>query len=148
MFIDTDVIDYFRKEAERIGAGYQTLMNSALRSAAGMGNVSAQRDGLRDVVAEHQKAIANLGATFDAFASQQSELARQVKDTFSSTAASVAFEDSALEYIKTYAKDQEKLAEQAQKALGVNALEEMIKQSDWARKAIDDALAPLRDIKI
>lgn len=31
MYIDTDVLEWFRDEAEREGKGYQTAMNQALR---------------------------------------------------------------------------------------------------------------------
>jgi len=32
IFIDTDILDWFRDEAERAGRGYQTAINQALRN--------------------------------------------------------------------------------------------------------------------
>ena len=32
IMLDDDVIEFFRREAESVGSGYQTLINSALRS--------------------------------------------------------------------------------------------------------------------
>lgn len=33
MFVDTDVVNFFRAEADRFGIGYQTLINQRLRAA-------------------------------------------------------------------------------------------------------------------
>jgi uncharacterized protein (DUF4415 family) len=47
IFIDTDILEWFRDEAEREGRGYQTAMNQALRNY-----VKQDRRPLQDIVRE------------------------------------------------------------------------------------------------
>ncbi|OGP91690.1 MAG: CopG family transcriptional regulator [Deltaproteobacteria bacterium RBG_16_48_10] len=47
IFIDTDVLEWFRDEAERDGRGYQTAINQALRNY-----IKQDRRPLQDIVRE------------------------------------------------------------------------------------------------
>ena len=47
IFIDTDVLEWFRDEAEREGRGYQTAINQALRNY-----IKQDRRPLQDIVRE------------------------------------------------------------------------------------------------
>ena len=47
IFIDTDILDWFRDEAEREGRGYQTAINQALRNY-----IKQDRRPLQDIVRE------------------------------------------------------------------------------------------------
>ncbi len=44
IMLDDDVIEFFRKEAEARGAGYQTMINSALRAVLSESNSSGRDD--------------------------------------------------------------------------------------------------------
>ena len=47
IFIDTDILEWFRDEAEREGRGYQTAMNQALRNY-----IKQDRRPIQDIVKE------------------------------------------------------------------------------------------------
>ncbi len=47
IFIDTDILEWFRDEAEREGRGYQTAINQALRSY-----IKQDRRPIKDIVKE------------------------------------------------------------------------------------------------
>ena len=47
IFIDTDILEWFRDEAEREGRGYQTAINQALRNY-----IKQDRRPLQDIVRE------------------------------------------------------------------------------------------------
>jgi len=47
IFIDTDILEWFRDEAEREGRGYQTAINQALRNY-----IKQERRPLQDIVRE------------------------------------------------------------------------------------------------
>jgi len=47
IFIDTDILEWFRDEAEREGRGYQTAINQALRSY-----IRQDRRPIQDIVRE------------------------------------------------------------------------------------------------
>jgi uncharacterized protein (DUF4415 family) len=47
IFIDTDILDWFRNEAEREGQGYQTAINLALRNY-----IKQDRRPIQDIVKE------------------------------------------------------------------------------------------------
>jgi uncharacterized protein (DUF4415 family) len=47
IFIDTDILEWFRDEAEREGRGYQTAINQALRNY-----IKQDRRPLQDIVSE------------------------------------------------------------------------------------------------
>ena len=47
IFIDTDILDWFRGEAEREGCGYQTAINQALRN-----HITKDRRPIQDIVRE------------------------------------------------------------------------------------------------
>jgi uncharacterized protein (DUF4415 family) len=47
IFIDTDILEWFRNEAEREGRGYQTAINQALRNY-----IKQDRRPLQDIVRE------------------------------------------------------------------------------------------------
>lgn len=44
IMLDDDVIEHFRKAAEALGAGYQTMINSALRAAVAAAKGKASED--------------------------------------------------------------------------------------------------------
>ena len=52
IFIDDDVLAAFRARAEREGAGYQTLINSALRAAMAPESAPVTIEALRQVLRE------------------------------------------------------------------------------------------------
>ncbi len=57
--IDTDVLEWFRDEAEREGKGYQTAMNQALRNYAGQERRPIEkivREAVRDELKKIRKA--------------------------------------------------------------------------------------------
>ena len=60
IYIDTDVLEAFRRRAEKAGTGYQTMMNEALKNylAAADQPVSEKvlRNVLRQEIAEYSKA--------------------------------------------------------------------------------------------
>ena len=47
IFIDTDILDWFRDEAEREGQGYQTAVNQALRNY-----IKQDKRSIQDIVKE------------------------------------------------------------------------------------------------
>jgi hypothetical protein len=174
MFVDSDVVDYFRKESEKYGTGYQTMMNTALRAAAGMNQLATSAadllptDHLRHVVEQQQKALTGLGTTLSEFANGQadiatrmlnqmgapdamaaacgtSELARAAEETSRiarSALEASGFDKTALHAAQAHATTVASM----QSALGTSA-KDLLEQSNWARKAIDDAMRPLKDIK-
>jgi len=44
IMLDDDVIEHFRKAAEVLGTGYQTMINSALKAAVGDAKGKASKD--------------------------------------------------------------------------------------------------------
>ncbi len=59
IFIDTDILEWFRDEAEREGRGYQTAINEALRSCMKQDKRPIQeivRDVVRKELREFRKA--------------------------------------------------------------------------------------------
>lgn len=56
MYVDANVIEAFRKQAEEQGKGYQTLMNDALRAAVAPGQSPVTLDTLRQVLREELQA--------------------------------------------------------------------------------------------
>ena len=51
IWIDDDILNWFRETAESEGAGYQTMLNTALRQYTGKGS-GALRRLVRDIVLE------------------------------------------------------------------------------------------------
>jgi len=60
IFIDTDILEWFRDEAEREGRGYQTEINQALRNYIQQGRRPIQ-DIVREVVRKELKVIKKAG---------------------------------------------------------------------------------------
>ena len=52
IFIDNSVLDEFRARAEKLGTGYQTMMNQALREYLALSHVSLDEATLRRVLRE------------------------------------------------------------------------------------------------
>ena len=52
IYIDDDVLEEFRDRADRAGAGYQTMMNQALRQYLGKSDVPLDERTLRRVIRE------------------------------------------------------------------------------------------------
>lgn len=60
IMLDDDVIAFFRERAEAVGAGYQTLINAALRSATKDGDRGTDMvtaDTLRKILREELRAL-------------------------------------------------------------------------------------------
>jgi len=60
MWIDTEVLDWFRARADREGRGYQTAMNEALNTFAG-GDHRPLSEIVRDVVRAELRAALKAG---------------------------------------------------------------------------------------
>jgi uncharacterized protein (DUF4415 family) len=60
IFIDTDILDWFRDEAERAGRGYQTEINQALRNYIRQDKRSIQEI-IREAVQEELKVLKKAG---------------------------------------------------------------------------------------
>lgn len=58
IYIDDDVLETFRDQAERSGEGYQTLMNKALREYLGKSSTPIDEEALRRILREELKAPA------------------------------------------------------------------------------------------
>ena len=56
IFIDTDILEWFRDEAEREGQGYQTAINQALRNSIKQDKRPIQ-DVVRDAVRKELKVL-------------------------------------------------------------------------------------------
>lgn len=56
IYIDDDVLDEFRKRAERSGSGYQTIMNQALRVYLEKSSAAIDEKTLRRVLREELQA--------------------------------------------------------------------------------------------
>ncbi len=52
IYIDDDVLEAFREQADRAGAGYQTMMNQALREYLGKSAAPVDERTLRRVIRE------------------------------------------------------------------------------------------------
>ena len=52
IYIDDDVLEEFREQADRAGAGYQTMMNQALRDYLGKSTAPMDEKTLRRVIRE------------------------------------------------------------------------------------------------
>lgn len=57
IMLDNDVLDSFRLQADKTGAGYQTLINKALRSWIGKEPLSEER--IREVIREELSFASN-----------------------------------------------------------------------------------------
>jgi uncharacterized protein (DUF4415 family) len=60
IFIDTDILEWFRDEAERAGRGYQTEINQALRNYIRQDKRSIQEI-IREAVQEELKVLKKAG---------------------------------------------------------------------------------------
>jgi uncharacterized protein (DUF4415 family) len=60
IFIDTDILEWFRDEAERAGRGYQTEINQALRNYIRQDKRSIQEI-IRETVQEELKVLKKAG---------------------------------------------------------------------------------------
>lgn len=58
IFIDNAVLDTFRARAERAGAGYQTMMNDALKAALAQTESPVTESALRAVLSEYLPPVA------------------------------------------------------------------------------------------
>ena len=61
IYIDNDILEEFRKRADRAGRGYQTMMNEALRQYLGKSSYPLDEDTLRRVLREELKTQAKTG---------------------------------------------------------------------------------------
>lgn len=52
IFLDDDVLEAFRKQAEASGRGYQTMINEALRTALGQGPQGIDARTIRRIIRE------------------------------------------------------------------------------------------------
>jgi uncharacterized protein (DUF4415 family) len=52
IYLDNDVLEAFRERADRLGLGYQTLVNQTLRSHLAQGGTSLDEQTLRRVLRE------------------------------------------------------------------------------------------------
>lgn len=57
IYLDNDVLDAFKSEAEKAGRGYQTLINTALRQYLSGDNQPVDRKTLRRILREEFKKI-------------------------------------------------------------------------------------------
>ncbi len=57
IYIDNDVLDTFRQEAEAAGHGYQTMINQALREYLGKSRMPLDEPTLRRVVREELERV-------------------------------------------------------------------------------------------
>jgi len=52
IWIDSDILDAYRSQAEKVGKGYQTLVNEALRTAIGLHQQPVTEEALRRILRE------------------------------------------------------------------------------------------------
>lgn len=57
IYLDNDVLDQFRNQADQSGTGYQTLINQALKAHLNKSNVPIDETTLRRVIREELKAV-------------------------------------------------------------------------------------------
>ena len=57
IYIDNDVLDTFRMEAEAAGSGYQTMINQALREYLGKSRAPLDEPTLRRIVREELERV-------------------------------------------------------------------------------------------
>ena len=57
IYLDNDVLDQFRNQADQSGTGYQTLINQALKAHLNKSNAPIDETTLRRVIREELKAV-------------------------------------------------------------------------------------------
>jgi uncharacterized protein (DUF4415 family) len=58
IYLDNDVVDEFRDRADKVGCGYQTIINRVLRNHLNKSTAPMDEDTLRRVIREELKVIA------------------------------------------------------------------------------------------